>query len=73
TPKGTDINKKGITPDIQIDLTRSQQRQLASDPRLLGTRQDPHYSRALSILSNNNFASQEQNQLSRKPLQLQTR
>ncbi|MEM6754561.1 MAG: carboxyl-terminal processing protease CtpB, partial [Cyanobacteria bacterium P01_C01_bin.38] len=47
TPKGTDINKKGITPDIQIDLTRSQQRQLASDPRLLGTRQDPHYSRAL--------------------------
>ncbi len=73
TPKGTDINKKGITPDIEIDLTASQQRQLASDPRLLGTKQDPHYSRALSILSNNNFASQEQNQLSRQPLQLQRR
>ena len=73
TPEGTDINKKGITPDIEIDLTASQQRQLASDPRLLGTKQDPHYSRALSILSNNNFASQEQNQLSRQPLQLQRR
>jgi carboxyl-terminal processing protease len=73
TPKGTDINKKGITPDIEIDLTASQQRQLASDPRLLGTNKDPHYSRALSILSNNNFASQEQNQFSRKPSQLQRR
>ena len=73
TPKGTDINKKGITPDVEIDLTASQQRQLASDPRLLGTNQDPHYSRALSILSNNSFASQEPNQFSRKPLQLQRR
>ncbi|WP_414618844.1 carboxyl-terminal processing protease CtpB [Calothrix sp. CCY 0018] len=73
TPKGTDINKKGIIPDIEIDLTASQQRQLASDPRLLGTNKDPHYSRALSILSNNSFASQEQNQFSRKPLQLQKR
>jgi len=66
TPKGTDINKKGITPDIEIDLTASQQRQLAADPRLLGTSQDPHYARALSILSNNYFASPSQNQFSRK-------
>ncbi|MGB3757181.1 MAG: S41 family peptidase, partial [Rivularia sp. (in: cyanobacteria)] len=73
TPKGTDINKKGITPDVEIDLTVSEQRQLASDPRLLGTNKDPHYSRALSILSNNSFASQEQNQFSRKPSQLQRR
>ncbi len=73
TPKGTDINKKGIIPDIEIDLTASQQRQLASDPKLLGTNKDPHYSRALSILSNNSFASLEPNQFSRKPLQLQRR
>ncbi|MBE9212741.1 PDZ domain-containing protein [Plectonema cf. radiosum LEGE 06105] len=70
TPKGTDINKKGITPDIQMDLTASQERQLASDPKLLGTNQDPHYARALSILSNNYFASGEQNQLSRKSVVL---
>lgn len=73
TPKGTDINKKGITPDIEIDLTASQQRQLASDPRLLGTNRDPHYSRALSILSNNSFASQQQNQYSRNVELLQRR
>ncbi len=73
TPKGTDINKKGITPDVEIDLTASQQRQLASDPRLLGTNKDPHYSRALSVLSNNSFASEQQNQFSRKPSQLQRR
>lgn len=73
TPKGTDINKKGIIPDIEIDLTASQQRQLASDPKLLGTNKDPHYSRALSILSNNNFASQEPNQFSRNIEQLQRR
>ena len=73
TPKGTDINKKGITPDVEVDLTVSQQRQLASDPRLLGTNKDPHYSRALSILSTNSFASQEQNQFSRNPSQLQRR
>jgi len=70
TPKGTDINKKGITPDIEIDLTASQERQLASDPKLLGTNQDPHYARALSILSNNYFATGEQNQLSRKSVVL---
>ena len=66
TPKGTDINKKGITPDIEMDLTASQQRRLASDPKLLGTNRDPHYTRALSILSNNYFASPSQNQFSRK-------
>ncbi len=70
TPKGTDINKKGITPDIEMDLTASEQRELASDPRLIGTNKDPHYARALSILSNKNFASQEQNHFSRKPLQM---
>ncbi len=69
TPDGTDINKKGITPDIEMDLTVSQQRQLATNPRLLGTNRDPHYSRALSILSNNYFASPPRNQFSRKTSQ----
>lgn len=56
TPKGTDINKKGIVPDIKIDLTVAQQRQLASDPDLLGTPNDPQYARAISALSGHNFA-----------------
>jgi carboxyl-terminal processing protease len=56
TPKGTDINHKGIAPDIKLDLTEAQQRQLAANPDLLGTQNDPHYTRALSILSTNSLA-----------------
>jgi carboxyl-terminal processing protease len=56
TPKGTDINHKGIAPDVKLDLTEAQQRQLATNPDLLGTQNDPQYARALSLLSSNNFA-----------------
>lgn len=57
TPKGTDINKKGITPDIQLDLTEAQERQLAANPNLIGTLSDPQYARAILALSNKNFAT----------------
>ncbi|MCX7592163.1 MAG: S41 family peptidase [Fischerella sp.] len=67
TPKGTDINHKGITPDIKLDLTQEQQRQLASNPNLLGTQNDPQYIRALTILSSNRLAQPWQNQTSQKP------
>ncbi|MEM7725970.1 MAG: S41 family peptidase [Cyanobacteria bacterium P01_A01_bin.45] len=50
TPKGTDINEKGISPDINLYLTNSQKRQLARNPKLLGTRKDPYYNRALKAL-----------------------
>ncbi|WGV28082.1 carboxyl-terminal processing protease CtpB [Halotia branconii] len=56
TPKGTDINHKGITPDIKLDLTEAQERQLATNPSLLGTKNDPQYARAIAVLSGNNFA-----------------
>ncbi|MEH2451192.1 carboxyl-terminal processing protease CtpB [Nostoc sp.] len=56
TPAGTDINHKGITPDIKLDLTEAQERQLASNPDLIGTKSDPQYARAITILSSNNFA-----------------
>jgi carboxyl-terminal processing protease len=56
TPKGTDINHKGITPDVKIDLSETQQRQLANDPKLVGTKNDPVYARAISVLSTNNLA-----------------
>ena len=52
TPKGTDINRKGITPDINLNLTNAQRRKLATNPKLLGTIEDPHYDRALRALSN---------------------
>jgi carboxyl-terminal processing protease len=56
TPKGTDINHKGITPDIKLDLTEAQERQLATNPDLIGTQNDPQYAKAISALSNSNFA-----------------
>ncbi|MFQ4146186.1 carboxyl-terminal processing protease CtpB [Chlorogloeopsis sp. ULAP02] len=68
TPQGTDISHKGIAPDIKLDLTEEQQRQLASNPDLLGTQNDPHYTRALAILSSNHFAKPLQNQPSQKPI-----
>ena len=52
TPKGTDINRKGISPDINLNLTNAQRRKLATNPKLLGTIDDPHYDRALRALSN---------------------
>ncbi|NES95907.1 MAG: PDZ domain-containing protein [Desertifilum sp. SIO1I2] len=50
TPKGTDISQKGITPDVPIELTEQQQQKLAADPKLIGTKEDPQYAKALSTL-----------------------
>ncbi|AFZ25784.1 C-terminal processing peptidase-2 [Cylindrospermum stagnale PCC 7417] len=56
TPQGTDINHKGIAPDIKLDLTEAQERQLATNPDLVGTKSDPQYARAIAALSSKNFA-----------------
>ncbi|HEY9861818.1 MAG TPA: carboxyl-terminal processing protease CtpB [Candidatus Obscuribacterales bacterium] len=50
TPAGTDISHKGITPDIKIDLTDAQRQKLVSDPKMIGTKDDPQYLRALNVL-----------------------
>jgi carboxyl-terminal processing protease len=50
TPKGTDISHKGIEPDVKIDLSESQQKFLATNPKLIGTTQDPQYARAINTL-----------------------
>lgn len=55
TPNGIDINKKGILPDVPIDLTSAQQQQLAANPALVGTPSDPQYARAIAVLINNSF------------------
>jgi carboxyl-terminal processing protease len=51
-PSGIDINHKGISPDIEIDLTKEDQITLNSNPNLIGTEADPQYARAISILQN---------------------
>ncbi|MGD2179588.1 carboxyl-terminal processing protease CtpB [Lusitaniella coriacea] len=50
-PSGVDINKKGIVPDVQLNLTGAQENLLGMNPMLKGTRQDPQYARAIALLS----------------------
>ncbi|MBV8887652.1 MAG: S41 family peptidase [Chroococcidiopsidaceae cyanobacterium CP_BM_RX_35] len=56
TPNGTDINHKGITPNIKLDLTVAQQQRLAASPALIVTQKDPQYARAVTVLGNSSFA-----------------
>jgi len=55
TPKGTDISHKGITP-YQDRIDRAQSRQLAANPALVGTQNDPH-ARVLTVLATNTNAN----------------
>ncbi|WP_036486247.1 carboxyl-terminal processing protease CtpB [Myxosarcina sp. GI1] len=58
-PSGIDINHKGIAPDIQVDLTMEEQTNLSTNPTLIGTKDDPQYARAISILRDYLFESSE--------------
>ena len=71
TPDGTDINHKGITPDIKIDLTEAQQRQLVANPALIATQSDPQYARAIAVLATNSFAASPLRNQPFKPLSSQ--
>ncbi len=50
TPNGTDISHKGIAPDVKIDLTDGDRQKLSSNPKLLATKDDPQYARAITVL-----------------------
>ncbi|MGF1492881.1 MAG: carboxyl-terminal processing protease CtpB [Microcoleaceae cyanobacterium] len=50
TPNGTDISKKGVTPDVKLELTDSEKKELASNPDRWGTSADPYYLRAVDLL-----------------------
>lgn len=51
TPSGLDINHRGIAPDVQVSLTKSQQQDLSSHPDALGTSSDPQFEEALTHLN----------------------
>ncbi len=51
TPTGRDINKHGIDPDIQVELSEEQRELLASERELIGTAEDPQYAEALEVLT----------------------
>jgi len=49
-PSGTDINHKGISPDVYINLTNEQESTLENDPSQLATNADPQYKQAVDLL-----------------------
>lgn len=50
TPNGTDINQKGISPDIEVELTEADVERLNENRDAVGTTLDPQYSAALKAL-----------------------
>ena len=59
TPSGRDINKEGIPPDVVVKLSDKQLEELyGGDRSKLGTEQDPQFSKALDILTENIQAQQ---------------
>lgn len=52
TPSGTDISKKGVTPDVELNLTDSQKRRLYRQPNAIATVSDPYYAQAINLLKN---------------------
>jgi carboxyl-terminal processing protease len=51
TPKGTDINKKGILPDVAIALTKPEAKKLSENPKLIASSSDPQYMQAVRTVS----------------------
>ena len=58
-PSGIDINKKGIAPDIKVDLSREERTNLSINPDLVGTNADPQYARAVNILQSQSISNIE--------------
>ncbi|MBW4653233.1 MAG: S41 family peptidase [Kaiparowitsia implicata GSE-PSE-MK54-09C] len=69
TPNGTDISQLGITPDIQVSLNESQQRQLTTNPQERATATDVQYVRALSALQSTISAQPRQPRQAAEPNQ----
>lgn len=56
-PSGEDINRKGIAPDVNIDLSAQQQMSFSINPSLWGTEADPQYAKAIQILQQSSLRS----------------
>lgn len=54
TPKGTDINKSGIKPDILVELTKADSERLSQNRDLIGTMADPQFAKAVETLVSRN-------------------
>jgi carboxyl-terminal processing protease len=50
TPNGTDISRRGITPDVSVEISDRQRSELFTNPSRLATTADTQYLRALQVL-----------------------
>jgi carboxyl-terminal processing protease len=50
TPDGTDISQRGITPDVNVPISRRDLQTLTNDPRLLATTSDAQWLQAVTAL-----------------------
>lgn len=50
TPKGTDINKHGIKPDVVVELSDQQRKDLQKERDKVGTMADPQFAKAFDVL-----------------------
>ncbi|NER79269.1 MAG: S41 family peptidase [Leptolyngbya sp. SIO1D8] len=50
TPSGRDINKQGIEPDFEVELSDEERELLSEDRELIGTLDDPQYAKAQELL-----------------------
>ncbi|MEM0979251.1 MAG: S41 family peptidase [Cyanobacteria bacterium P01_H01_bin.58] len=67
TPNGTDISQKGITPDIEVDLSSREERALFNDPSLLASERDAQF---LSAVNSLGFTIQARRRAQNIPSQL---
>ncbi|MBR8826910.1 MAG: PDZ domain-containing protein [Gomphosphaeria aponina SAG 52.96 = DSM 107014] len=51
TPDGRDINKEGIEPDVVLELTDAQMKELQGDRTKIGTKNDPQFALGLQVLN----------------------
>jgi carboxyl-terminal processing protease len=66
TPNGTDISHRGITPDIQVNLTDQQRQRLVENQALIATDSDPQYARAVDSLESTIATSRTTPRLTRQ-------
>jgi carboxyl-terminal processing protease len=50
TPSGRDINKLGIAPDVVLELTEAQRKELQQNRDKVGTQEDPQFAKAVDVL-----------------------
>jgi len=60
TPNGRDINKHGIDPDIPVQLSEEQRKELNADRDKVGTLKDPQFAKALEVLGQKVVESRQQ-------------